>query len=35
MDRCNKAEIRLQISRIKDEDGKEWMTIAKRVPIGT
>jgi hypothetical protein len=35
MDRCNKAGIRLQIARIRDEDGKEYMTVAKRVPIGT
>jgi hypothetical protein len=34
-ERCGKAGIRTKISRIRDEDGQEYMTIAKRVPIGT
>jgi hypothetical protein len=30
LDRCKKENIRIQFSRIKTEDGKEWLTIAKR-----
>jgi hypothetical protein len=34
LDKCRKEGTRIQFSRIKDEDGKEWLSIAKRVPIG-
>jgi hypothetical protein len=34
IDRCNEAGINIQFTRNKDEDGKEHLTISKRVRIG-
>jgi hypothetical protein len=34
VERCGKTGIKIRMSRINDENGKEYLSIAKRVPIG-